>query len=165
MNMTGETHISTDTLLTGVMPVNFELPKEIQEEINKRVGALLSDTEIRKLRVQSAEKMREQIRWAVKEHIVANHINTLVREQAMLLVAQMVEKTVVSHMEKLNMPKLMEELIQKKIEQVVSMRPNKDGSDAGIAAMVEAEVAKQVQQFVSERMILRFVDPTQKEAW
>ena len=165
MNMTGETHISTETLLTGVMPVNFELPKEVQDEINKRVGALLSDTEIRKLRVQSAEKMREQIRWAVKEHIVANHINTLVREQAMLLVAQMVEKTVIGHMEKLDMPKLMEELIQKKIEQVVSMRPNKDGSDAGIAAMVEAEVAKQVNQFVTERMILRFVDPTQKEAW
>lgn len=63
------------------------------------------------------------------------------------------------------MPKLMEELIHKKIEQAVALRPNKDGSDAGIAAMVEAEVSKQVKQFVSERMILRFVDPTQKEAW
>lgn len=165
MKMTGDTHISTDTLLTGAMSVNFELPKEIQDEINQLVGVLLSDAEIRKLRVQSAEKMREQIRWAVKEHIVANHIGTLVREQAMLLVGQMVEKVVISHMEKLDMPKLMEELIQKKIEQAVALRPNKDGSDAGIAAMVEAEVSKQVKQFVSERMILRFVDPTQKEAW
>ena len=165
MKMTGESHISTDTLLTGLMPVTFELPKEIQEEINQRIGELLSDKEIRKLRVQSAEKMREQIRWAVKEHVVNNHIGTLVREQAMLLVGQMVEKAVVAHMEKLDMPKLLGELIQKKIEQTMSMRPNKDGSDAGIAAMVEAEVAKQVQQFVSERMILRFVDPTQKEAW
>lgn len=165
MNMTGETHISTDTLLTGITPVNFELPKEIQDEINKRVGALLSDTEIRKLRVQSAEKMREQIRWAVKEHIVANHIGTLVREQAMLLVGQMVEKTVISHMEKLDMPKLMGELIQKKIEQTISMRPNKDGSDAGLAAMVEAEVQKQVSKFVSENMVLRFIDPSKKEAW
>lgn len=165
MKMTGETHISADTLLTGLMPVTFELPKEIQEEINQRVGVLLSDTEIRKLRVQSAEKMREQIRWAVKEHIVANHINTLVREQAMMLVGQMVEKTVVAHMEKLDMPKLLGDLIQKKIEQTISMRPNKDGSDAGLAAMVEAEVQKQVSQFVSENMILRFVDKSKEGAW
>lgn len=165
MKISGDTHISTDTLLTGAMSVNFELPKEIQDEINQRVGVLLSDAEIRKLRVQSAEKMREQIRWAVKEHIVANHINTLVREQAMLLVGQMVEKTVISHMEKLDMPKLMGELIQKKIEQTIAMRPNKDGSDAGLAAMVEAEVQKQVSKFVQENMILRFVDPDKKEAW
>ena len=61
--------------------------------------------------------------------------------------------------------KMTGELIQKKIEQTISMRPNKDGSDAGLAAMVEAEVQKQVSKFVSENMVLRFVDPSKKEAW
>lgn len=61
--------------------------------------------------------------------------------------------------------KMTGELIQKKIEQAISMRPNKDGSDAGLAAMVEAEVQKQVSKFVSENMVLRFIDPSKKEAW
>lgn len=166
MKLNGETQISTETLLTGLLPVSFELPKEIQDAIVERVGALLTEDDIRKLRLQSAEKMREQIRWAVKEHIMKEHIGTLVREAATIAVRKAAQKAVDDEVKKIDLPKMLTELIRIQIENAAGARgKTADGNDAPMAAALQKVVLEQLQEFVKDRMVLRFVDPTQKEAW
>ena len=146
--------MSDEALQTGMMQMMIELPQSVQDEIKERIGTLLTEDDIRRLRLQSAEKMREQIRHAVKGVMMEQGLLQEVRLAIMTIVREEIAESMKLALKDANI----DAKVRQMCEQMVNAAGTKAGNDKnGLDSMINQVMMEQVKDFVAKRMVINCV--------
>lgn len=152
------TKLTGDELMSGSLVLNMELPDSVRKEIAERVGVLLGEGEIRKLRLQSAEKMREEIRQATKKVMLEEGLYAEIKMNVGVLIESEIKSQVLKKLE--GTGDLLESHIRKVFKEIISNavgNPKGPVSGDKLGLMMEKIVTEEVRKFVAEQLIIRFV--------
>lgn len=154
----GKGKVDSESLANGEFHVAFPLPQSVQDEIAARVGTLMTEGDIRRLRVRSSEKMREEIRNAVKSEIMKFGLFNEIKAS----MADIVKAEIAVQFEKITKDGAIEKQIRAMFQEMIEAAAGKratgsTGSDKSLSIMMEQMMGEEVKKFVADKMIIRCI--------
>ena len=146
--------LTDDAIHTGAMKAVIELPDSVMAQISVLIGTVLTEDDLRRVRLQSAEKMREQIRHAVKGVMMEQGLLQEVRLAIMTLVRDEIAESMKLALKDANI----DARVRLMCEQMINEAGNKAGKDKdGLNSMINEAMMEQVREFVAKRMVINCV--------